>query len=78
MTILVMPILALAFVFGPLRSAGAGGRLMVGVLIGLGYFLASKMLASSGQVFDLNPALVSWFPTMALLLITVIALRRVH
>lgn len=78
MTILVMPILALAFVFGPLRSAGAGARLMVGVLIGLGYFLASKMLASSGQVFDLNPALVSWFPTMALLVITVIALRRVH
>ncbi len=77
-TILIMPMLALAFVFGPLRSAGAGARLMVGVLIGLGYFLASKTLASSGQVFDLNPAIVSWFPTIALLLITVIALRRVH
>ena len=78
MTVLIMPILALAFVFGPLRSAGAGGRLMVGVLIGLGYFLASKMLSSSGQVFDLNPALVSWFPTIGLLIITVIALRRVR
>ena len=76
-TVVIMPVLALAFVFGPLRSAGSGGRLMVGVLIGLGYFLASRMLSSSGQVFDLNPALVIWFPTIALMLIAGFALRRV-
>ena len=39
-TVIIMPVLALAFVFGSLRSAGAGSRLMIGVLIGLGYFLA--------------------------------------
>ena len=76
-TVTVMPILALAFVFGPLRSSGAGGRLMVGVLIGLGYFLASRMLSTSGQVFDFNPALVIWVPTIALVMIAVLALRRV-
>lgn len=74
----IMPILALAFVFGTLRSAGTGGRLMVGVMIGLGYFLASETLSSSGQVFDLNPALVTSLPTIALLLITVYALDRVR
>lgn len=77
-TVLVMPVLALAFVFGSFRSAGHGARLIVGVLIGLGYFLASEMLASSGQVFDLNPAIVAWVPTAALVLITVFALTRVR
>ncbi|HEX9852779.1 MAG TPA: LPS export ABC transporter permease LptG, partial [Woeseiaceae bacterium] len=32
-TVTIMPVLALAFVFGSLRSSGAGGRLMIGVLI---------------------------------------------
>ncbi|MDZ7643935.1 MAG: LPS export ABC transporter permease LptG [Woeseiaceae bacterium] len=77
-TVVVMPVLALAFVFGSLRSAGAGSRLMVGVLIGLGYFLASETLANSGQVFDLNPAVVTWLPTLALFVITLLALSRVR
>ena len=77
-TIVVMPVLALAFVFGSLRSAGAGSRLMIGVLIGLAYFLASEMLANSGEVYNLNPALVSWIPSLALVAVTVFALHRVR
>ena len=77
-TVVVMPVLALAFVFGSLRSAGSGGRLMIGVLIGLAYFLASEMTANSGQVFNLNPALVTWLPSFALVLVTGFALTRVR
>ncbi len=77
-TVGLMPVLALAFVFGSLRSGGAGGRLMIGVGIGLAYYLASEMLANSGQVFDLNPATVSWLPTIALLLVTIVALQRIR
>jgi len=77
-TVIVMPVLALAVVFGSLRSAGSGGRLMIGVLIGLAYFLASEMTANSGQVFNLNPALVTWLPSFALILVTGFALTRVR
>jgi lipopolysaccharide export system permease protein len=78
MTVMVMPVLALAFVFGSLRSSGSGSRLMIGVMIGLAYFLASEMIANSGQVFDLNPAIVTWMPTLALLLVTGFSLSRVR
>jgi len=73
-----MPILALAFVFGSLRSGGAGGRLVIGVVIGLAYYLASETLANSGQVFNLNPIIVNWLPFMFLCGITVIALARIR
>ena len=73
-----MPMLALAFVFGSLRTGGAGARLMIGVGIGLAYYLASEMLANSGQVFELNPAMISWLPTIILLLVTLLALARVR
>jgi lipopolysaccharide export system permease protein len=76
--VIVMPVLALAFVFGSLRSAGHGTRLLLGVLIGLAWFLASEMLANSGQVFNLNPVTVTWLPSLALVVITVFALNRVR
>ena len=77
-TVVLMPILALAFVFGSLRSSGSGSRILVGVMIGLGYFLASEMTANSGQVFDLDPALVTWLPSIAFFAITILALSRVR
>ncbi|MFQ6004987.1 MAG: LPS export ABC transporter permease LptG [Woeseia sp.] len=77
-TAVIMPVLALAFVFGTLRSAGAGARLLIGVLIGLAYYLASEMIANSGQIYDLNPALVAWLPPLALLAVTVFALDRLR
>lgn len=77
-TVFIMPILALAFVFGSLRSSGGGTRLMIGVMIGLGYFLASEMTANSGVVFGFDPAIVTWLPSIALLLVTIIALGRIR
>jgi len=77
-TVVIMPVLALAFVFGSLRVSGAGGRIMIGVMIGLGYYLASEMIANSGQVYDLNPALVTWLPSLALLAVTVFAIDRIR
>lgn len=74
--IVVMCMLAVPFVFGPLRDTGAGARMITGVLIGVGYFLLSRTLADSGMVFDLSPILVAWAPTLLLLTFTLIALRR--
>ena len=78
LAIVIMPILSLAFVFGSLRSGGAGSRLAIGVIIGLAYYLASETLANSGQVFNLNPILVNWAPSLVLLLITLFALARIR
>jgi len=77
-TVVIMPVLALAFVFGSLRSSGSGSRLLIGVLLGLAYFLASEMIANSGQVFNLNPAIVTWLPSIALLIVTAFSLSRVR
>ena len=78
LTVMVMPILSLAFVFGSLRSGGAGGRLILGVVVGLAYYLASETLANSGQVFNLNPAIVNWLPLVVLCIIATVALARIR
>ncbi|MCZ6586182.1 MAG: LptF/LptG family permease, partial [Gammaproteobacteria bacterium] len=73
-----MTVLALPFVFGALRSAAAGARLLVGLLIGLSYYVIAEAFVSSGEVFDLNPVVVAWLPIGVLLVITSVALLRIR
>lgn len=78
LSVFVMTVLALPFVFGGLRSAGKGARLILGLVIGLGYYIATQMLESSGQVFHLDPKVVAFAPGAVLLLVAAIAFARVR
>lgn len=75
---LLMTILALPFAFGGLRTAGAGARLLVGLVIGLGYYAGTRVLAGGVEVFGLDPIVVAWVPSLLLLLVTAGALSRVR
>jgi lipopolysaccharide export system permease protein len=66
-------LLGLPFVFGSLRSAGAGARAALGLVLGLGYFLLQQMVESGTLAFTLPPLLLAWVPT-ALLAAVVTAL----
>jgi lipopolysaccharide export system permease protein len=59
-------LLALPFVFGSLRSAGSGSRTMIGVLIGVSFFLVQRMVESGAMVFNANPLVMAWAPTTLL------------
>lgn len=74
----VMPmcVLALPLVFGRVRTTGSGGRMVVGLIVGLAYFLASRGLADGGQVYDIDPLLVAWLPTVVLASVTMAAIFR--
>jgi lipopolysaccharide export system permease protein len=71
-----MTILALPFVFGGLRSAGTGARFLVGLVIGLSYYVIGEVLASGGEVYNLDPLVVAWAPSGLLLAVTTVALLR--
>ncbi len=79
-TVAVIPmvLLALPFVFGPLRSGGNGVRMVVGVLIGVTYFLGSGALANSAAVYDVSPLLSAWTPVLVLSLAAAVGLAKVR
>ncbi len=72
----MLTLLAVPFVFGPLRSSGAGSRMAIGIGIGVVYVLVNRMLENSGDVYGLSPLLVGWAPLAALTAITVVAISR--
>jgi lipopolysaccharide export system permease protein len=69
-------LLAIPFVLGALRSAGAGTRMMTGLVLGIGFFLAQRLIESGTVVFALNPVLLAWIPTLLLATVTLTLLAR--
>jgi lipopolysaccharide export system permease protein len=69
-------LLAIPFVLGSLRSAGTGARMMLGLLLGVGFFLLQRLIESGTIVFNLNPVVLAWFPTTVLVLVTFLLLAR--
>ena len=69
-------LLAIPFVLGSLRSAGAGTRMMLGLILGIGFFLLQRLIESGTIVFDLNPVVLAWLPTTLLAMVTVALLAR--
>jgi lipopolysaccharide export system permease protein len=74
--VIIVTLLALPFVFGPLRTTGAGTRTVIGVMLGVVFFLVSRTVENGGQLFGLNPVLVAWLPTSTLGLLTLVAISR--
>ena len=74
--VIVVTLLALPFVFGPLRTTGAGTRTVIGVMLGVVFFLINRTIENGGQLFHLNPALVGWLPTAVIGLCTLVAISR--
>jgi len=74
--VIVVTLLALPFVFGPLRTTGAGARTVIGVLLGVVFFLISGMVEKGGQWFGINPVVVGWLPTAVVALCTGVAISR--
>jgi lipopolysaccharide export system permease protein len=74
--VIIVTLLALPFVFGPLRTAGAGTRTVIGVMLGVVFFLITRTVENGGQLFGFDPALIGWLPTATLGFGTLIAISR--
>ena len=69
-------LLAMPFVMGPLRSSASGARVLIGLLLGLGFFFLQRLIESGTVVFNLDPVLLAWLPTALLVTATLGLLAR--
>lgn len=73
---LVMLLLTLPMVFGAVRGTNAGQRLFVGILLGISFFLANRLLNQAGLVYGLPPILAASLPTLVVLVVAVWGIAR--
>ena len=63
LTIVAMLLLALSFIFGPLRSVTMAARVLMGILTGFGFYMANEVFGPVALVYQLPPLLGAIAPS---------------
>lgn len=74
---LSLVLLAISFVFGPLREATMGYRVFVGIAMGLGFTIVQRMLGPATILYGISPFVAVLAPILLCAVIGLVLLRRV-
>lgn len=75
---LVMLLLSLPFVFSSQRSGGAGHKVFIGILLGIGFFLINRLFTHLGLAYGLNPATSTLIPLVLFGSLALLGVRRIR
>lgn len=76
-SVAVMLLLAVPFVFGTLRSVGIGQRILVGFLVGFGFHILNQAFGHLGLVYTLPSVLSATLPTLLFFIAALWMMRRI-
>lgn len=76
LSVAVMLLMALSFIFGPLRSVTMGARTMMGVLTGFGFFATNALFGPLSLVYQLPAIVGAILPSVLFAFIALLLLRR--
>jgi len=74
----VMLMVSIPFVVGVKRGVGTGGRMMIGIIIGMTFNIFDKIAGHMGLVYDFNPMLMAIMPSAFVFCGAVYAVSRVR
>lgn len=75
---IVMLLLVLPFVFGSLRSVSSGQLLVIGILLGLGFYILIQITAKAGQIYGVPPFVSATFPVICFTIFGLLGLTKIR
>lgn len=75
---LVMVLLAIPFIFGPLRTVTMGVRILTGCVLGFTFYLLNQFFGPFSLIYQVPPLLGASVPTAAFFVLALILLSRVR
>ncbi|MFI8415022.1 LPS export ABC transporter permease LptG [Serratia sp. NPDC078593] len=76
LSVAVMMLMALSFIFGPLRSVPMGMRVVTGISFGFLFYVMDQIFGPLSLVYSMPPALGALLPSLLFLLISVYMLLK--
>ncbi|CEK09925.1 LPS export ABC transporter permease LptG [Legionella hackeliae] len=77
LTTVVMMMLAIPFIFGPLRSSTMGSKIVAGATVGFGFHIINRFFGPVSQVFQWPAEIAAIGPTLLFALLGLYLMRRV-
>ncbi|MBU2115512.1 MAG: LPS export ABC transporter permease LptG [Gammaproteobacteria bacterium] len=75
-TIIAMLLMALSFIFGPLRSVTMAARVLMGILTGFGFYMANEVFGPMALVYQLPPLAGAILPSMLFIALSIYLMRK--
>jgi len=75
---LVMLLVAVPFVITIRRETGIGQRIVIGVTLGLGFYLFDRMFGHFGLIYEMNTLFAAAAPTLLVFLVASVAIARLR
>ncbi|CAM3742140.1 LPS export ABC transporter permease LptG [Rheinheimera salexigens] len=76
LTIIAMLLMALSFIFGPLRSVTMGARVLMGILTGFAFYMTNEVFGPIALVYQLPPAAGAMLPSLLFILLSIYLMRK--
>lgn len=77
-TILAMVLLAVPFVFGSMRQVSIGKQILLGFMVGVTYYIGSRLIGQMGIVYGAPVILSALLPTLVVIALTLWSYRRIR
>ncbi len=74
--IFVMLLVSTPLVIGVRRGISVGARILIGAVIGMGFNIFDITVGHIGLIYDLNPPLMAFMPSLTVLAVTLFAIKR--
>ncbi|MCL1079762.1 LPS export ABC transporter permease LptG [Parashewanella spongiae] len=75
-TVAVMLLVALSFIFGPLRTVTMGARVLMGVIAGFSFHICNQIFGPLSLVYELSPIVGAAAPSLLFAMIAIYLIRR--
>lgn len=76
MTVAVMMLVALSFVFGPLRTVTMGARVLLGVVAGFTFYICNEIFGPMSIVYEFHAAVGAMAPSLLFTCLAIYYIRR--
>jgi lipopolysaccharide export system permease protein len=76
LTIIAMLLMALSFIFGPLRSVTMAARVLMGILTGFAFYMTNEVFGPIALVYQLPPAAGAMLPSVLFILLSIYLMRK--
>ncbi|MFT8211708.1 MAG: LPS export ABC transporter permease LptG [Symbiopectobacterium sp.] len=76
LSVAVMMLMALSFIFGPLRNVPAGVRIVTGISFGFLFYMLDKVFGQLSLVYGLPPVLGALVPSLLFMVISLLLLLK--
>ena len=78
LTILAMVLLSIPFVFGSVRHVAIGKQILLGFLVGITFYIVSRLIGQMGLVYGVPAILSALLPTLLVIALTTWSYRKIR